>query len=253
MSDEHSGLGEGHPHVEADAVCEQCDTVNPPGSLLCKACGNNLRDQLLSREIGEGPYDAVIEPTVQPRRVLAGLLGIFGLLVILWTAWNVDRIESMVAEGFTSPESGAIASYWSAPRSGVYEELLRELDRTPIRPEEVASALAAQPAEEFLDGRYVLREDSSENANTIGEAYCRMAGETVYFVARLHQGTVEVRGRARLEGTDLLEAALIGAQSDDSYGEGKGIAERDDDGGFACYGTSMDGVNRYQVAAYRIP
>ena len=36
-------------HLDADAVCEACDTVNPEGTLLCKTCGNNLRDQRARR------------------------------------------------------------------------------------------------------------------------------------------------------------------------------------------------------------
>ena len=253
MSDEQSGLGDGHPYVDADAVCEQCATVNPPGTLLCKACGNNLRDQLQSRETGEIPYDVVVEPTVQPRRVLAGLLGIFGLLVILWTAWNVNRIEGFLAGGFTSPDSPAIANYWTPPRSSAYDKLVRELKNNPIRPEEVASALAAEPTEEFLDGRYVLVDDSSQDAEPIGEACCRLEDATVYFVARLHAGSVEVRGRAGLKGSNVLEAAMVGVRSEDSYREGKGIAERGADGGFDCYGISIDGTDRFQVIAYRIP
>ena len=257
MTDEQPGLGESHPYVEADAVCEQCDTVNPPGTLLCKACGNNLRDQLLSRETGESPYvaavDLDIEPAVHPRRVLTGLLGVFGLLLILWTALNVNRIETMIAEGFTSPPSGAVATYWSAPRAADFERMLRDLASNPIRPEEVESALAAPPGGEFLDGRYVLIKESSAGAKTIGEALCHKEQEAVYFVARLHEGPVEVRGRAGLKGNDVLEAALIGVKSGDSYDEGKGIAQRGEDGGFECYGMSMDGAHRVQVTAYHIP
>jgi len=254
MSDENSGMGEAHPHVEADAVCEQCDTVNPPGSLICKTCGNNLRDQLLSREIGEVPYEVAEEPAAHPRRILSGLLGVFGLLVILWTALNVNRIESMLAEGFTTPVGGAATSYWAQPRAAVYDELLRELRRNPIRPEEIEGALAAPTAGEFRDGRYVLTEvdDAGETA-AIGEAQCLKEGEAIYFVARLREGSVEVRGRAGLRSGGVLEAAVVGVRGDGFFGEGKGIAERSDDGGFTCYGISADGGNRFQVAAYRIP
>ena len=30
--------------VDADAVCARCGAVNPEDSLLCKVCGNFLRD-----------------------------------------------------------------------------------------------------------------------------------------------------------------------------------------------------------------
>ena len=40
-------------HLDADAVCEPCGNVNPEGTLLCKTCGNNLRDMIQAIEAGQ--------------------------------------------------------------------------------------------------------------------------------------------------------------------------------------------------------
>ncbi|MCX5757207.1 MAG: hypothetical protein NTU83_01615, partial [Candidatus Hydrogenedentes bacterium] len=47
--------------IDADAVCEKCGTVNPEETLLCKTCGNNLRDQRLHRVQSEPSEEAVRE------------------------------------------------------------------------------------------------------------------------------------------------------------------------------------------------
>ena len=39
MSDEGPGADIPIQRLEADAVCEQCGTVNPEDTLLCKKCG----------------------------------------------------------------------------------------------------------------------------------------------------------------------------------------------------------------------
>ena len=55
MSDEHhQHLPEGE-RLDADAVCGSCGTVNPEDTLLCKSCGNNLRDQRQTRIAVDGP------------------------------------------------------------------------------------------------------------------------------------------------------------------------------------------------------
>ena len=50
-----------HEGIEADAVCAQCGSANPEGTLICKTCGNNLRDQRLMRIAADQILDADVE------------------------------------------------------------------------------------------------------------------------------------------------------------------------------------------------
>jgi len=50
--------------IEADAVCAQCGSANPEGTLICKTCGNNLRDQRMLRITADQLLDADTEGTV---------------------------------------------------------------------------------------------------------------------------------------------------------------------------------------------
>lgn len=243
---EHSDL-----HIDADAVCEQCSTVNPPGTLLCKMCGNNLRDQRTRRLSGEGPVIPV-EESIRPRRVLSGLLIVFGLLVVLWVAFNVSTIEAMLTEGFeessstTDPES-----FWTTSAAATYEELAKELKEHPVSPSEAEMALTQYQLTSGFDGRYVLKRSEEPFAPVIGQAIVRTQGDIVFFVATVTPD-YEIRGEARLTSPAQLDAELVGIKTGDEYLEGYGIAQVSP-GQFYCGGYTVGNDTLVEIIAYHVP
>jgi hypothetical protein len=95
MEDQRTGIEDNFEYIDADAVCEQCSTVNPAGTLLCKTCGNNLRDQRMRRLAADEGMEAV-HASDRPIRMLTGLLVVLGLLAILWAAINVYNGKSRI-------------------------------------------------------------------------------------------------------------------------------------------------------------
>lgn len=243
---EHSDL-----HIDADAVCEQCSTVNPPGTLLCKMCGNNLRDQRTRRLSGEGAVVPVQE-SIRPRRVLSSLLIVLGLLVVLWVAFNVATIEAMLTQGFE--ESGSAndpESLWTSSAAEPYDALAKELTEHPVTPSETEVALRQFQMTRGFDGRYVLKRSEEPFAPVIGQAIVRTQGDIVHFVANVNS-LYELRGEARLTTAAQLEAQFVGVKSGDEYWEAYGVAQVSP-GQFFCGGYAVGSDTLVNVIAYHVP
>ena len=152
-------------HLEADTVCAQCGMINPEGTLLCKSCGNNLREQRSLRLTGTQPTS---ETRVEKERSgwLKKALALLGILLVLWVFFNATRIEDFLASLQMSTDNRADA-FWAGADSQIYEALIKQLDSNPITEAEFQRALT-EPQEEDagLDGRYML---ASELAGRVQE------------------------------------------------------------------------------------
>jgi len=253
MEDQESGAEDTFEHIDADAVCEQCSTVNPAGTLLCKTCGNNLRDQRMRRLAADEGIEAV-HVRDRPIRMLTGLLVVLGLLAILWAAINVynGTIENWLTNRITETQTDDGIDpnqFWSGSDASLYEEMSRELRENPITDEEAAAGPSAGGT--TLDGRYVVRSHRA-NSPIAGLALVRTRGGTIHFVAQFGR-IVELRGRVASDSDSQFEADQAGAMWGDTVLDAYGIARLQPDGSFSCAGrVSGSGDRPYSGTAYKV-
>jgi len=253
--DDRDGSGEEQaPHLglDADAVCARCGTVNPEGTLMCKACGNNLREQRTTR-LAAG-HEAMAA-ALGPRRTgwLAKALALLGLLVVLWTAMNVSRIEDFLVSAHMSGDAAA-RLMWDDEAGRAYAELAAELEANPVTPQERERALANPVARQGYAGRYVLMaEGGFRGRREVGQAIVRQVGPRILFVAELSRG-MEVRGEAWLEDSGEPVARQTAAvRYKKRCHLASGFAELRDDGVFECLGLSAMDDERHMATAHRVP
>ncbi|HOJ68818.1 MAG TPA: hypothetical protein PLH06_08470, partial [Candidatus Hydrogenedentes bacterium] len=89
-----------HQVLDADAVCAQCGMVNPEGTLLCKNCGNNLRDQRMLRLQADEALQGRETAAEQRNTFLRNALGVLGVLVLLYLGLNASSLMNLL----TSPQ-----------------------------------------------------------------------------------------------------------------------------------------------------
>jgi len=242
--------------VDADAVCENCGTVNPEDSLICKVCGNNLRDQR-QRRIGA----VTAQPSWGPGgfRIFTGVLTVLGILILLLAAYSVPNIESWLVDIQTIDEAVDLGQLWDLPGSEIYDALLLELEESPTPTGRLRETIDNPIDDVSYNGRYaLLRQGGLTGIRVIGEANLRRAGDRVYFVAKLAWRHTEIRGYAMLEEGETSEAVrpivrnTASVSIDFKHYQGFGYAEKQPDGGHACYGQSFYNDNAYFVSAYRL-
>ncbi len=248
--DTHGGV----EHHDYDAVCEACDEVNPPGTLLCKTCGNNLRDQQQRRFAAQGVPEMQDDSLLkQPRRFMAALLSVFGILIIIWTMLNLvnGNIEKWLIDaqmaGAAGTGSETAERFWTGETASVYDDMARALERAPITAEEVAAAELSQTGEP-LTGRYFLKDGSYAGAAIIGQAYVYCDENEIYFVAKIPPG-YEVRGTANYD----LQALEVGIRYQGQFASALGQAQVLADGTIACYGEAGPESIIYQAVGYYVP
>jgi hypothetical protein len=264
-----SGPGQGFQNFDADAVCERCGTVNDDGSLMCRACGQNLREQRMRRLAGAQPSDLPTEK-VNRGRLVAGILSAVGLLVVVIAALSIDNIEAgLVSVMSESPVASATEDFWRGPTAPIFEELASNLRDYPTPATDMRAALEDPTAETTYNGRYILLEPGAlEVSRVIGEAALRRRGNRVYFVTLLRPTGIEIRGYAVFEEVELEDgsgyverpvvrstAAYIAADGREL--RGYGLSEPIDTGGhrviaFASSGDASESDPQFQLFGYRI-
>ncbi len=255
-----AGDSAGFAHIDADAVCEQCGNVNDEDTLLCKVCGQNLRDQR-SKRLANAQGPEMFEVRVSRVRLLTGLLSIFGLLLVVLAVLNISNIEASLVS-FLSADSGiAGESLWSGPGSEIYENLLRDLEEYPTSRSKTEEALNNPVTDRSYNGRYVLVRPGRLDVNRVmGEANLSRRGDRVYFVAKLRNRPIEIRGYALLEQAgqeDELRAIArsnVGIIVDDVQYSGFGFADRIPAGGHRIVAASdfNDSDVNHEILAYRV-
>ncbi len=239
--------------IDADAVCERCGSVNPEDTLLCKTCGNNLRDQRARRMAPDAALDI---GEVKPSRgvYVRGLLAVLGILVLIWFAVNASRIEDFMVQAQTA-KTGDATSYWNGPQSKEFDKLAKELAASPITPEEREQAMK-QPAavSDSYDGRYVLTQKGQLREIPVGQAIVRQEGETIRFVAVLERTGGELRGEAKPEGAARIAARdTAGYLLNGQYYGASGFAAPVATGGLECLGLCDIAEDAFSGNAYRVP
>jgi len=254
------GGSAGFDQIDADAVCEQCATVNEEGTLLCKVCGQNLRDQRARRlTAAQGPE--MFEERVSRIRLLTGLLSILGLLLVVFTALNISNIEARLVTWLSADAGSEEGGLWSGPNSQIYDELQNALEEYPTLPTRMAEALENPLDDRSYNGRYVLMRPGRLDVNrVIGEANLSRRGDQVYFVVNLRDQPIDIRGYATLEqageGDELRAIArnTVGIIVDGVQYSGFGFANRIPAGGHRIVAASdyqSDDTN-HEILAYRV-
>ncbi len=235
----------------ADAVCAQCGTVNNEGSFICRACGNNLRDQRALRMAADQELERDGDP-VERRRVLLGLLTAFGILAVLAAALHVNSI----ADWLIAAQASTVASdadLWNGQDAGDFAEMRQMLlDATPdLQAQEAAIAEAV--ATGSPEGLYVIAQQHPiAGTKPVGTALVRRGVEGWRFLALLNGGA-EVRGLGRAQGGSLLaewETASMMTQGDTFAVSG--VALERPDGSFECFGQSAFSEQGYDFSAYHL-
>jgi len=239
--------------IDADAVCAACGNVNPDGALICKICGNNLRDQRMRRVRGEDGAEVVIAEPGRASWVGKGVV-VFGLLLLLWTGLNVGRVAEMLAGG-PGGGFGDAAALWSGSDGRAYQALIEELQANPVSREEGTQAQEQSVFDGTYDGRYILvGENPGFGYAFVGQAIARQEGTKLRFVALLTRRDIEVRGEAEFESDARIAARdMAGVKIRDRYYGASGFARAKPDGGFECFGLSDHDEESYSVRAYRVP
>ena len=233
------------PELDADVVCQECGMVNEPGTLICKQCGNNLRDQKRAR-LATG-QDAVVPETIDRRKILSGLLSVFGILLVIAVALNVDTIVGYSVE----EESGNDGSvFWTGSRAAIFDEMVASLTDYPPTNAEMEAALTTTAPPIGLEGRYVIREQAADEIVGIGEV--RDTGTELLFVA-LMQGGFEVRGIAEAETADNVQSPGAAVRGEGFSQTGVGIAKLNPQQAYTIIGVGNESSTQFRYVAHAIP
>lgn len=224
---------EGRPRTEAldaDAVCAQCNTVNAEGTLLCKVCGNNLRDQRAIRLAADQALD--LERVGQRRKAwMSGLMFLMALGIVVATVLNQDLIVNWLINADGQAGSNPDA-FWEGAYEARYAPMMQALTGAGVTEEMAIAAKSAPVAGATIDGIYAL---------FVGETFAGIAnahldGTELHFVAILTDD-VEVRGWALQQGNYFAAqpenaAVLRGRRA----GEARGVAMPRGNGVVECIG-----------------
>ena len=241
--------------LEADAVCQQCGSVNPEGTLICKTCGNNLRDQRLLRMQADQILDADV--TNSERSVfLMRALPVLGILLILWLGLNVGRMTDMLtsADNATSEDIGIVADpgvFWSGPASATYDAMFSDLTANlPSEADAENAKINVFPSSTLQAGNYVLFERLGTGSQYTGVAAIEVDGDTCRYNASLNGG-IEIRGEASLlEGIFVSEWEQAGALYQGQYLAISGTAEALPNGSIDLSGESSHNTQVFRAVAY---
>lgn len=237
--------------VDADAVCARCGSINPEDTLICKVCGNNLRDQRAAR-LARSQIEEVQLEVVERRRWLSGILALIGGVLVLGVMLNLSRIEDGLV-GILADSSGPKLGLWSGEDGQVLTKLAAELTTRPLTDEQIQEAMLSPLLVEDFSGRYVLAvPNEAEGILPVGEAVVQQDDDTYYFAGRT--GTTEVRGKATVNSNGFLVAAWgsAGFRVGSEEHPVRGAAGRSESGGLECYGEIEHGEAGYNFMAYPV-
>ncbi|MFO7975152.1 MAG: zinc ribbon domain-containing protein [Candidatus Hydrogenedentota bacterium] len=254
---QYGGGDSSFERIDADAVCEECGTVNPEGTLFCKTCGNNLRDQRTRRMSAEGAGEYQDTPAQTSRRVFVGLLTVLALLLLVWAAMpgNVQRLQDRLTRGMSEdlyPEDADPTIYWDGPISDVFDAMAEDLRDNPVTSEQIRQSDETDfSGQTSYGGKYFLRNGIRPDDPVLGSALVVESENDLYFVAIL--GDTEIRGIGDTETTRYPSARFVGIRSDGRFSSGHGYAQPTEDGNFVCVGRRENSDYNYEIMAFRVP
>ena len=244
--------------IDADAVCGQCGRVNPEGTLICKGCGNNLRDQRLLRMAADQMLTGE-EEAAKRRSMLKSGLTVLGILVVIWFAMNAGRVMGFVVPGSVTDSSGASANavpiqpalLWESQENSGFESMAASLKGRYPSESEAETARLNPPSDATPAGYFALFEKVGTTERFVGAAYAVQEASEVRYVAAFNDGT-EARGKATIgENTALnTDWHMGGVQREGKYFAAAGAAIPQTDGTFQVVARSEVVPRILQAIAY---
>lgn len=236
---ERPGGAQAEHHLDADAVCAQCHTTNPEGTLICHSCGNNLRDQ---RHIRLQADEVLLGHGGTPkwRWALRGVI-VAMVLVLPLVALNADEFMGWLV---SDAEDGS--AFWHGSDSATYARMRSDLDAAYPPGEELPVPPRGIDTGKMPDGFYVILGPQG----AVGVANLRSDGALKRFVARLENG-MEVRGRGTMQSNRIYaQHTDVGVKDGRRYTRAYGMGAASPAGGYAGYGQLEMPERTIQFGAY---
>ncbi|MBP9002327.1 MAG: hypothetical protein KBH78_01720 [Candidatus Hydrogenedentes bacterium] len=243
-SPQPGGSGVAHQVLDADAVCAQCGMVNPEGTLLCKNCGNNLRDQRMLRLQADEALQGRETAAEQRNTFLRNALGVLGVLVLLYLGLNASSLMNLLTSPQASTENVVTVTphlYWEdQAKAAPFEALAKQVDTLPSEVEAQTARMNATITP-LHTARYALFSTGINGEQYAGCASVRVQGQEVLFAAKLLNG-LEIRGEVlNSEGLFYTPWDRSGVKMPDgSYQYGAGNGQQQADGGWMLWVQGTD-------------
>lgn len=254
--DQHQN--EDFDRLDADAVCEECATVNPSGTLFCKSCGNNLRDQRVRRMAGGGEQPVVEEAAPRKsRHIVSGTITLIALVALLGLVLNLDEVENwFVSSSLTVGDSALTPStLWSGSTAPIYEELRSELAAHPVTLDEIQAPPTPPGEDQDLSGRYYVKMRNAPNAPVAGYAIVGRVGANYHVYGEVDGHELRGEGKYSAGLLSIPKAAIRTREG--AVLTILGLAEDLGDGVFEILGQQYAQVGedtpQYVFYSYRIP
>ena len=242
---------QGHHHaLDADAVCAACGTVNPEGTLLCKTCGNNLRDQRQARLSAETAEEVVGD---QPRHpFLSRLVVALALLVLIAVIVNLETVVTALAN-VSVPTVDSGPGLYSGALGAELDGMALTVERSMPPRQSLQQVVDTATLRPELPGTYALYRNAGLSVQAVGTALVAEREEGLAFVARLYNG-IEVRGLAQPQGATgwLADWDSTVAERDGELFSVAGVAQRTSEGRINGQGVRGDEDGNYAFFALPI-
>ncbi len=216
---------------EADAVCQECGTVNPEGTLMCRQCGNNLREQRLRRTAEAQHLLNLPDEKPRKREYVYAALTVIVIVLLLGFVLSADRIANWM---IASAADGAAATedLWTGPDAGILNALQRRLEKSPVSAD-LPRVSVFVDGEIDLSGRFIIESPGASGNPVVGSAITEQSGPDVYFVALFANG-VEVRGLGTVDGAGNVQCFDASMLQDGEKTGAFGYARPAPDGSLTC-------------------
>ncbi len=236
--------------IDADAVCVQCGTVNPEGTLICRTCGNNLRDQRRLRLQAEEQLRAGGEELPSPRKIVLGIIAVIGTVLIIIAGINADNIMLWLV----SSSEYSTENPWSGELGKQLSVMVEDLKAQVLTSNQIYSAMRTPINAENLEGFFVIAiRDTEENMVPVGKAFVKSKGDNYLFTALLNNGA-QVRGIAQKQEQRLVAYwDKASCEWNGQKGSASGIVSKRDDGRYEGYGGTDLTNENFGFYAFKLP
>ena len=237
--------------IDADAVCVQCGTVNPEGTLICRTCGNNLRDQRRLRLQAEEQLLAGEETLPSPRKIVLGIIAVIGTILIIIAGINADRIMLWLV---SSGSEYTTENPWSGELGNQLSIMVEDLRLQVLASNQIYNAIRQPINAENPEGIFVIAiRNAEENIVPVGKAMVKSKGDNYLFTALLDNGA-QVRGVAQKQEQKLVAYwDKASCEWNGQKGSASGIVSKRDDGRYEGYGGTDLTNENFGFYAFKLP
>ncbi|MCX8064419.1 MAG: hypothetical protein N3G21_04525 [Candidatus Hydrogenedentes bacterium] len=238
--------------IDADAVCVQCGTVNPEGTLICKSCGNNLRDQKRIRMQAEEELK-IGEELPSPRNIMLGVITVVGAIIVVIAGFNADRIMLWLVGASEVVYSSE--GMWTGSLGRQLNSLTQDLKNQMIASSRIYSAIKNPINSNEIEGLYVVAvSDADNNFVPVGKAILKSYTDNEYLFSALLDNGAQIRGVARKQEHRLIASwDRASCEWGDVRGAVSGIVTKREDGRYEGYGGYEKGNANFEFYAFKLP